>query len=111
MKKTKLVLLGMAMFVAASGCDGEVKQNTTGDAGSGGEPTTGGGGAGGTATTGGGGKGGEPTTGGGGTGGVMKPTGDPALAVHLLRIGDQLPDGTPSTTAWMDYGFDLDAKV
>lgn len=124
MNQTKLALLGMVVLAAAAaGCDGEVTTGSGaagGTAGSGGESTSssGGGGSGGVAT-GGGGSGGT-TTGGGGSGGTTTtttttstpmPSGDSALAVHLLRIGDQTPSGQPSATAWKSYGFDIDGKV
>lgn len=57
-----------------------------------------------------------PTTGQGGFGGQTPtaPTGtggDASFAVRRLRVGDAKPDGTPSTTAWKSYGFNLDGKV
>lgn len=57
-----------------------------------------------------------PTTGQGGFGGQTPtaPTGtggDASFAVRRLRVGDTKPDGTPSTTAWKSYGFNLDGKV
>lgn len=104
MKDTKLVLMKMALLAMVSGCDGEVKQDTTGTGGTGGESTTSSGGTGGTATTGGGGTGGTTTT--------MTPSGPGGtLAIHVLRMGDTTPEGQLSSTAWKGYGFNLDGKI
>lgn len=116
MKAWELTFLGI-LLVGAAGCGGEVKQSTA-SGGSSGTASGGSGGAmsGGSGGTMSGGSGGTMSGGSGGTGGDTSTTtptasGDPALAVHVLRLGDTLPSGMLSSTAWKEYGFDLDNKV
>jgi len=51
--------------------------------------------------------------GGGGTAGTGGTADDlpEAYAISKLYLGDTLPDGTPSATAWRDYGRDIDGQV
>ncbi len=69
------------------------------------------------------GTGGDPGTGGSGgtTGGGLQPPDKPdagpgngpgaAYAFSRILIGDTTHDGTPSPTAWRDYGYDIDGVV
>lgn len=113
MKTLILVLSQVAVAgVLLSACGGDVVVND-GEGGQGGDattPTSQGGGA--TTPTG---QGGDPTPT-GSTGVTTTPTSPPdgflsSFAVRRLRIGDTTPDGQPSSTAWKQYGFNLDGKV
>src|SRR5262245_61363092 len=107
MRASNLVLMGvMAIVSAAAGCSGDVTTDPTGSGGSGGGTSTGGGG--GTSTS--------DVGGGGGTSTSSTPTltgtgPGTTLAIHELLVGDLLPNGAPSTSAWKGYGFNLDGKV
>lgn len=85
-----LILVALA-GAALQGCSGSV---SSGGEGGGGTTAAGGastGGAGGTSTS---------------------FTGDPVvLAIRRLRMGDLNPNGNPSTTAWQQYGMNIDGKV
>jgi len=106
-------LLGGIVLAA---CGGQAVPDESNDAGdTGGSRGVGGtGGTGGTAEE--GGSGGGPETG----GGLQPPDkpdagpgGGPGAAYAFSRIlmGDTTYDGTPSPTAWKDYGYDIDGVV
>jgi hypothetical protein len=132
MHHEKLFLMTSALlFALASGCGGNAKttSGSGGSAGEGGSTTT-------TSTGGGGSTTGTTTAGGSGgstTGTTSSTTsdttsstttsnttssttttgssGDATLAVHKMLYGDTDPNGIPSSTAWQQYGFNLDGKV
>ena len=102
MLRSRLILafFGSAALALAA-CDGSVTTNTGGAGGSGG-------------------------SGGSGTGntdegpGVLPPEAGPeaapdgsdtTLAIRKLYLGDTDRDGSPSTSAWKKFGFDLDGKI
>lgn len=90
-------LILVALSVATlQGCGGDVRTSSGGSGGDTGGTAGGSGGS--------GGSGGTTTT-------TTEPPGSSALAVHVLRLGDTLPNGTPSTTAWEQYGLNIDGKV
>jgi len=106
------------LALGLQGCGGDVKVSGGGDAGSSAGGATGGT----TGSTTGGTGGMTSSTGGvaGGTGGTTTsstistmtlPADSDSLALHVLRIGDTLPNGNPSATAWKQYGFNIDGKV
>ena len=113
MRTLEMVWAGASFCAALAGCGGSV---TTASGGAGSTDTNGGGGTGGTTTTSNGGAttgtGGTMTTSSGGTGGTTIGTGGGVtLAVHKLLFGDTTPNGTPSSVAWKQYGYNIDGKI
>ncbi len=121
MRTIDLLWAGAALCGVAVGCGGSVETATGGSTttGTGGEGGSTGGTGGTTMPTGGTGGTTMPT---GGTGGTTMPTGgtggttigtggDATLAIHKLLLGDTTPNGNVSSTAWKQYGFDIDGKI
>jgi len=118
---------GAALVVVGCGGESISSSNPGGSAGAAGNAGAGGsgeqGGSGGSAGVAGsagtstGGMAGVAGTGGiagaAGSGGTGGATGDEpeAYAINKLLLGDTTPDGTPSATAWRDYGRDVDGQT
>ncbi|MBK8257353.1 MAG: hypothetical protein IPK82_32345 [Polyangiaceae bacterium] len=103
MLRSRFILAGFAFTaLGLSACDGSVESTGTGGSG--------------------GGTGGSTTSGSGATSdvGIQPPDPGPeapgdgtdtVLAIRKLYLGDTDRDGNSSTSAWKEFGFDLDGKV
>jgi hypothetical protein len=103
MLRSRVILLaGFAVAATALVACGNNVSSSTGSGGSGGSTSSGG--------TGGGdaGPGKTPPK----AGPQQAPDGmDTVLAIHKLYLGDTDRKGNPSSTAWKDFGYDLDGKI
>src|SRR5262249_27542338 len=113
MTRSSAVVGGIGIALLLVGCGEDVSSGTGGSGpGSSSSGTASSGGAGGSGATGGAGVGGQGGVAGAGAGGAgCVATDGLVLAVDKLFIGDTDTNGAVSSSAWKQFGFDIDGKV